>query len=206
MLKRVFDVAASTVALGLSAPLLVSVYLAVRLGSPGPGLFRQTRVGHEGRDFLLYKFRTMTVRPGAESGSFDAGDGRRVTRVGRVLRASKIDELPQFWNVLRGDMSVVGPRPEVRKWVECYPDRWAFVHQVKPGMTDPAAIVYRDEERLLAAEDDPEAAYRDRILPHKLSLYEDYVRRQSFLGDLVILGRTLLAVAIPSRSRPEGPR
>lgn len=187
MLKRAFDLAASVLGLLVLAPVLLVLTLLVRLGSPGPALFRQVRVGRGGRDFVLYKFRTMTVRTDSERGSFDAGDRSRVTRIGRLLRATKLDELPQLWNVLRGDMSLVGPRPEVRRWVEVYPERWAVVHSVRPGITDPAAIAYRHEERLLNAAVDPEALYRDEILPRKLDLYERYVTTQSCRGDLVVL-------------------
>jgi lipopolysaccharide/colanic/teichoic acid biosynthesis glycosyltransferase len=194
MLKRAFDLAASVLGLLVLAPALAALALAVRLDSPGPALFRQVRVGRGGRDFVLYKFRTMTVRPGSERGSFDAGDRSRVTRVGRLLRATKLDELPQLWNVLRGDMALVGPRPEVRRWVETYPERWAVAHSVRPGITDPAAIIYRHEERLLAVADDPDALYRDEILPRKLELYERYIRDRSLAGDLAILLKTGMAL------------
>lgn len=194
MLKRIFDLVVATTALILLSPLLVAAGLAVALSSPGALLFRQPRVGLRGRPFVIYKFRSMTQRPGGPSGSFDAGDASRVTRVGKVLRASKIDELPQLWNVIKGEMSLVGPRPEVQHWVDAYPQRWALVHAVKPGITDPAAIVYRHEEAILLASADPVATYRHEILPHKLDLYEAYARDQSFRGDLAILWRTAMAV------------
>jgi lipopolysaccharide/colanic/teichoic acid biosynthesis glycosyltransferase len=197
MLKRTLDVALAALGLLLLLPALALIALAVRLGSPGPALFRQVRVGRGGRDFVLLKFRTMTVRAGSESGTFDAGDASRVTRVGRLLRATKLDELPQLWNVLRGEMALVGPRPEVRRWVEAAPGRWALVHTVRPGITDPAAIAFRHEERLLAAAADPEATYRAEILPRKLALYERYVRTRSLGGDLGILLRTLAALFAP---------
>jgi len=120
MLKRMFDLVAALLGLLVLSPLLLIIALAVRLSSPGPALFRQTRVGRGGADFTLYKFRTMTVREGSKRGGFDAGDTSRVTRIGGFLRATKLDELPQLWNVLWGDMALVGPRPEVRKWVEDY--------------------------------------------------------------------------------------
>ena len=122
------------------------------------------------------------------------GNRRRVTGVGRLLRATKLDELPQLWNVLKGDMSLVGPRPEVRQWVAAYPERWARVLTVKPGITDPASIVYRDEESILARSPDPERTYREDILPHKLDLYEEYVRSRNFFGDIGIILKTLFAV------------
>jgi lipopolysaccharide/colanic/teichoic acid biosynthesis glycosyltransferase len=194
MLKRLFDLVLALVGLIVLSPLLAVLAAGVRWSSPGPALFRQVRVGRGGRDFVLYKFRTMTVWDGTESGSFDAGDTSRVTRLGRLLRATKLDELPQLWNVVRGDMSLVGPRPEIRKWVEAYPERWALVHKVRPGITDPATILYRHEEQILATAADPLAEYRDRILPHKLGLYERYARKNSFAGDLGILARTLIAL------------
>jgi lipopolysaccharide/colanic/teichoic acid biosynthesis glycosyltransferase len=110
------------------------------------------------------------------------------------LRASKIDELPQFWNVLKGEMSLVGPRPEVRSWVDEYPEKWAFVHKVKPGITDPASIKYRNEEKILAASGDPEETYREEILPRKLDLYEDYVKTKSLFNDIRLLGKTFIAL------------
>jgi lipopolysaccharide/colanic/teichoic acid biosynthesis glycosyltransferase len=194
MLKRAFDLVVTVIGLVFASVVLGAVALAVRLSSAGPILFRQTRVGFAGKDFTLLKFRTMTIRQGSESGSFDAGDTSRITRVGAVLRKSKLDELPQLWNVVRGDMALVGPRPEVRKWVEVYPDRWAFVHSVKPGITDPAAIIYRDEESILARSNDPEACYREQVLPRKLELYTEYVRTRTFWGDVKILFQTVLAV------------
>lgn len=195
LLKRMFDGLAALLGLVALSPVFAVVALAVKLGSTGPVLFRQARVGWHGEDFTLYKFRTMTVRAGSESGSFDAGNPSRVTRVGRFLRGTKLDELPQLWNVLRGDMALVGPRPEVRKWVDAYPERWAAIHTVRPGITDPAAIVYRHEERLLAATADPETTYREQVLPHKLELYKAYVEGRTFFGDLTILIATVVSVA-----------
>jgi lipopolysaccharide/colanic/teichoic acid biosynthesis glycosyltransferase len=200
MLKRAFDLLIATPGLIVLSPLLLGIMIAVRLGSPGPALFRQTRVGRNGRDFTLYKFRTMAVRAGSESGSFDAGDRSRVTRVGGFLRATKLDELPQLWNVVRGDMSLVGPRPEVRQWVQAFPDRWAVVHSVKPGITDPAAIEFFHEEQILAGAPDPVQAYRETVLPRKLDLYQQYVEGRSFWGDLRIVLKTgLLTLGLRPR-------
>jgi lipopolysaccharide/colanic/teichoic acid biosynthesis glycosyltransferase len=193
-MKRFLDVVGAFVGLVVLSPLLTVAWGAVVLESGFPGLFRQRRLGCNGVEFIMFKFRTMTVRDGTERGSFDVGRTVRVTRIGRFLRKAKLDELPQLWNVLRGDMSLVGPRPEVRKWVDAYPDRWAYVHTVRPGITDPASIVYRNEEELLAASSDPEKTYREIVLPHKLDLYEEYVRTQSFWGDIAILFRTIKAV------------
>jgi lipopolysaccharide/colanic/teichoic acid biosynthesis glycosyltransferase len=193
-MKRILDITGALVGVVLLSPLLAMVWLAVVLESGLPGLFRQRRMGCGGSEFSLYKFRTMTVQRGTERGSFDAGSSARVTRVGKLLRKTKLDELPQLWNVLVGDMSLVGPRPEVRKWVEAYPERWAKVLTVRPGITDPASIEFRNEEELLAAAPEPEAYYRNVILPRKLDLYEGYVASRTFGGDIMILFKTLRAV------------
>ena len=184
----------------LFSPLLLVAGAAVAATSTGGPFFLQTRVGRHGRPFRIVKFRTMTVLAGAERGSFEPGSTARVTRIGRLLRATKLDELPQLWNVLRGEMSLVGPRPEVPRWTEVHLDRWETVLRVRPVITDPASLRFRDEERILAAEPDPEAAYRDRILPRKLELAEQYVRERTFAGDLAILART--AIVIFRRAEP----
>jgi len=157
MAKRCFDIVASALGLLLISPLLLVVAAAIWVTDGLPVLFRQRRVGWRGRTFCLYKFRTMRVAERTELGSFHAGDSSRVTRLGRLLRKTKVDELPQLWNVLRGDMSLVGPRPEVEKWTAVYPRRWEVVHQMRPGITDPASVEFRDEEELLATSPDPDA-------------------------------------------------
>ena len=141
----------------------------------------------------------MTLSQKGSDGSFDVGNKDRVTHIGGLLRKTKLDELPQLWNVLIGDLSFVGPRPEVRKWVDAYPERWAKVLTVKPGITDPASIYYRNEEELLAQAADPVACYRDRILPHKLDLYEEYVRTRTFWGDIALIFKTIMLVLFPKR-------
>ncbi len=193
-MKRLIDIVCSLLGLILLFPLLALVWTAIVLSSGIPGIFRQARVGRRSTTFTLLKFRTMAVNNGSENGSFDAGDVSRVTRIGKLLRASKLDELPQLWNVLAGDMSIVGPRPEVREWVTFYPERWAKVHAVRPGITDPASIEFRNEEAVLAASENPQAYYRDVILPQKLDLYERYVETHTFFGDLKILAKTLAVV------------
>jgi len=193
-MKRLLDSTSALFGLVLLGPVLMAVWIAIVLETGLPGLFRQQRVGRGGREFQLFKFRTMAVKHGTEHGSFDAGSAARVTRIGKLLRKTKLDELPQLWNVLTGDMALVGPRPEVRQWVEAYPDRWFKVLTVRPGITDPASIVYRDEEEILARSSDPERTYRDEILPHKLSLYEEYVRSRCFWGDIGIIFKTLKVV------------
>lgn len=184
------------------APVTLTVALCVWLESGGPVLFRQRRVGWQGRDFTLFKFRSMSVRKDAEQGLFEAGSTARVTRVGRWLRKTKLDELPQLWNVVCGDMTLVGPRPEVRPWVEAYPARWAQIHTVRPGITDPASIEFRDEEQILAAAANPDETYRNVILPRKLELYEQYLARRSFAYDLAVIGKTIRVVLLGGGNAP----
>lgn len=193
-MSRALDLVVAGLGLCLLSPLLAILAVAIVIGSGRPVLFRQTRVGLGGRDFVMWKFRTMRVLKGAEAGRFDAGGSSRVTAIGGWLRRTKLDELPQLWNVLRGDMALVGPRPEVRRWVEAYPRRWERIHRVRPGITDPASIEFRHEESMLAEAADPEARYREEILPRKLDLYEAYVRSRSLGGDVQILLRTLWIV------------
>jgi lipopolysaccharide/colanic/teichoic acid biosynthesis glycosyltransferase len=193
-MKRVVDFAISAFMLIMLFPFFMLAALMIRFTSPGPAFFRQRRVGRNGRNFYLLKFRTMSVLQDAEKGRFEPGSSARVTRIGRVLRKTKLDELPQLWNVLKGDMALVGPRPEVQKWTEVYPERWALVHTVRPGITDPAAIVFRNEEEILADSPDPEYTYQFKILPKKLEMYEVYVKNRSFAGDLKLIFRTLIAI------------
>jgi len=195
MAKRLFDVGASLLLLAALWPLLLVIWLLVVAGSGLPGLFRQQRVGRHGRMFELLKFRSMVVQPLPGSALVTAGGDPRITPVGRRLRASKLDELPQLINVLRGDMSLVGPRPEVPRYVALYtPEQRARILSVRPGITDEAAILFRNEEQLLATASDPEAFYVEAILPRKLACYEAYAREHSLAGDLSILWRTLRAI------------
>ena len=194
MIKRLFDIVVSLCVLVVLWPLFAVIAIAIWLDDGLPVLFRQRRVGRYGDRFTLYKFRSMTVHPSAEDGQFDAGNVSRVTHIGRILRKTKLDEFPQFFNVLMGHMSLVGPRPEIEQWTAVYPERWQTVLSVRPGITDNASIIYRDEETLLSQSDNPNQTYRDEILPHKLSLYEDYVQRQSFLMDMRILVGTVFVI------------
>lgn len=193
-MKRLLDILTSGVALVLVAPAAVVIAALVKIDSPGPAFFRQVRIGRRGRPFRLLKFRSMQVAEGSENGSFDAGSSLRVTRFGRILRKSKLDEIPQLLNILKGDMSLVGPRPEVRKWTEVYPERWQTVLQVRPGLTDRASIEFIDEERLLAESEDPEETYRSTVLPRKLDAAEEYVRSRTMAGDLRVIAATALAM------------
>jgi lipopolysaccharide/colanic/teichoic acid biosynthesis glycosyltransferase len=193
--KRALDLAASGLGLLVVSPILLVAAIAVRLDSAGPILFRQTRVGRNFRPFSIYKFRTMTVDAPERGGQITAGADPRITASGRWLRKSKIDELPQLFNVFLGDMSLVGPRPEVPQYVEMFRDQYAAVLAVRPGLTDPASVKYRDEAEILAASSDPEQEYVQRILPDKIALSRDYIERATLASDVAILFRTLLRIA-----------
>jgi lipopolysaccharide/colanic/teichoic acid biosynthesis glycosyltransferase len=189
-MKRLFDVLFSIFMLTILFIPLLFIALLVWIDSGYPFFFFQERVGQYGKPFRIIKFRTMQVIPGVDKGTFDAGDTSRVTKAGKFLRKYKFDELPQIINVLKGEMSFVGPRPEVKKWTEKYPCRWAKVLQVKPGITDNASLMFRNEEELLAGSDNPEKLYEEKILPQKLDLYENYVADKKFWSDVRILLKT----------------
>lgn len=192
MLKRGFDILAALLALVVLAPLLLILALLVALGSPGGAFFRQVRVGKGGREFRLLKFRTM--RPGSESQGQITVGGRdpRITRIGYLLRKTKLDELPQLLNIVRGDMSIVGPRPEVPRYVAMYSPEQRHVLSVRPGLTSLASIAYIDENEVLGRASDPERAYVQEVMPAKLALDLRYVREQGLGMDLRIIMRTAL--------------
>ena len=195
MLKRAFDVLFAAAVLLLLSPLLLGVAAWIRLDSRGPVLFRQLRVGRDGREFRILKFRTMHVDAPARGPQITVGRDPRITRAGHFLRKYKIDEFPQFINVLVGDMSVVGPRPEVPRYVAMYPPATRdLVLSVRPGITDLASLAYRDESEVLARSNDPERAYVQEILPAKLQYACQYVRERSLWLDLRIISRTAAAV------------
>lgn len=192
MAKRLFDILAAAAGLLLLSPLLLLAALWVKLDSPGPVLFRQTRVGRYGVPFSIHKFRTMRVAPGA---AITVGEDPRITRSGRVLRQTKLDELPQLWDVLRGAMSLVGPRPELPRYVALYPTELREqVLAVRPGITDPASLAFSHEAELLAAASDPEREYREVVLPAKLRLSADYAARATLATDLQLILATLARV------------
>ncbi|WP_134739901.1 sugar transferase [Nocardioides sp. 503] len=193
-MKRAIDVVVAAVGLLLSAPLLALSCAAVRLDSRGPVVFRQERIGRHGVPFEILKLRTMSH---ATSGaSVTAGGDARITRVGRWLRSTKLDELPQFVNVLRGEMSLVGPRPELAKYVALWPaEARQEILALRPGITDPGSIAFRREAELLASAADAESYYVQVILPQKVELYLQYARTRTLVGDLKVLGDTISAVA-----------
>jgi len=194
MAKRMFDLLVAGVALLLLSPLLLLLGLLVRLDSPGPVLFRQQRVGRHGVPFRIHKFRTMVH--GAAGLSLTVGADPRITRVGAFLRRTRLDELPQLIDVLQGRMSLVGPRPELPRYVAQYPaDLRERVLAVRPGITDPSSLAFIDEAELLARAADPEREYVQVILPAKLKCAADYAERASLASDLGVLWATLRRLA-----------
>jgi lipopolysaccharide/colanic/teichoic acid biosynthesis glycosyltransferase len=190
-MKRLFDVAVSTVGLVITSPIVLVAAVAVKLDSPGPVFYRANRVGRGGAPFHILKLRSMQVQ--AAGPAVTAGDDPRITRVGRVLRRTKLDELPQLLNVLRGEMSLVGPRPEDPRYVAHYTPEQREVLAVRPGITGPTVLAFFDEEDMLRG-GDAESIYLTQVMPRKLAVDLQYVNHASFGGDLRILGQTALAV------------
>lgn len=195
MLKRLFDLVASCIGLLVLSPLLVTIAALIKLDSPGPVFFRQTRVGRWGQGFRIYKFRTMRPPGTGASPELTVRDDPRITRIGMTLRHYKLDELPQLINVVVGDMSLVGPRPEVPRYVAAWDDETRkIVLSVRPGMTDLASIKYRNESASLEASQDPERKYLEEIAPAKNRLAVQYVQSRHFWLDVRILWKTLVAI------------
>lgn len=194
-MPRWLEILLAALGLIVAFPLLAPASLAIMLTSPGPIIFRQQRVGRNGRLFVLYKLRTMRV---AQDGpQVTASGDQRVTTIGRVLRRTKVDELPELWNVVRGDMSLVGPRPEVPRYVDLNDDRWGLVLQSRPGITDPVTLVLRNEEALLAdVEGDREHFYVNTLQPLKLQGYVHYLHNRSWWSDIKVLSKTLFVLVI----------
>lgn len=193
MLVRTRDISIGMMLLLLSSPFIIAIAVCIVLDSGFPVFFRQRRIGRNGIPFTLLKFRTMRPEPAKEQG-FHPGDDFRVTRFGRVLRRLKLDELPQLINVIRGDMGLVGPRPEVSEWVEKCPSLFNSTLKSRPGITDPAAIVFRSEGILLASFENPQSAYETLVLPAKLDLSARYLLQRTGMQDLIVLWATLAAV------------
>ncbi len=192
--KRVTDFTCSGLGLLLLSPLLLAIALAVWLGDRGPVLYRQERVGRGSRPFTMLKFRSMVTGADRKGRLVTVGGDERVTPVGRWLRRLKLDELPQLLNVLRGEMSLVGPRPEVQRYVDLYTAEQRLVLELVPGITDPASIKYRDEETVLAGYDDPDRAYVEVIMPDKIAINLSYAARATVLSDLAVILKTLLRI------------
>jgi lipopolysaccharide/colanic/teichoic acid biosynthesis glycosyltransferase len=191
--KRIFDVVASSIGLVLLLPLFIVIGVLIKLDSTGPVFYRQERVGRGGRTFRIHKFRSMRNDPAGLQ--ITTASDARITRIGAFLRRSRLDELPQLIDVIRGDMSLVGPRPEVPRYMRLYPEAdQAKILSVRPGMTDWTSIRFRNEAELLEGAPDPELAYVERVMPLKAKMYRDYVDHRSFHGDLAILVATFLAI------------
>ena len=196
-MKRILDIVGSALGLLLLLPVLVVVAVAIKLDSPGPIFFRQERVGLRGGSFRIFKFRSMVVGAARAGTAITVRGDSRITRVGKFLRSSKVDELPQLINVLAGDMSIVGPRPEVPEFMKFYtPDQRAIILSMRPGITDYAAILFRDESSLLDRERDPIDVYRHEIMPVKFAYYERYSREIGVLNDLRIILATMLLLIV----------
>jgi lipopolysaccharide/colanic/teichoic acid biosynthesis glycosyltransferase len=197
MAKRLFDWLASTGGLLVLAPFLVLLAVWIKLDSSGPVFFRQERVGLGGKLFRIHKFRTMVTDAERRGLQITVGADARVTRAGQWLRKYKLDELPQLLDVWLGHMSLVGPRPEVPRYVACYPaDVRDVVLSVRPGITDRASIEFKDENEILGRANDPHLAYVNEVLPIKLGYYLEYVKTRSLLGDIELIFKTIRAIVI----------
>lgn len=194
--KRAFDLVSAICGILILSPVFGLAALAVKLSGPGNVFFSHKRIGLNFKPLFIHKFRTMVVGADRNGVAITAGGDTRITPVGRLLRKTKIDELPQLFNVLLGDMSLVGPRPEVAQFVEIFKEDYKTILSVRPGITDYAAIEYRNEESILASYSDPQDAYIRKILPAKIVLYKKYILKQSFTTDLGILMRTVRRIVI----------
>ena len=192
VMKRAFDIMVSLTGLVVVLPLLPVVAVAIKWDSPGPIFFKQRRMGRGFRPFFIYKFRTMVENAPALGISITAGRDPRITRVGQFLRQTKLDELPQLINVLKGDMSLVGPRPEVPRYVELFREDYKEILQIRPGITDLASLQYRDEAAILGQSENPEEEYVRRVLPEKIRLAKDYMNQSSLCFDIMLIFKTLV--------------
>jgi len=197
-MKRCFDIICSASGLLVLLPLFVLIAVLIKIDSVGPVFFRQERIGKNFKAFKIYKFRTMIHDFAGNGLQITANGDKRITKIGSILRKTKVDELPQLVNVLKGDMSLVGPRPEVRKYVEFYKDDYAIILRVRPGITDISSMTYRDEESILQGHEDPEQYYLLVLLPKKMRLAKEYIQHQSFFFDLRLIFQTCYKIVSPS--------
>jgi lipopolysaccharide/colanic/teichoic acid biosynthesis glycosyltransferase len=193
-MKRTFDILVAAIGLILFAPLFLVIAILVKFDSNGPIFFRQQRIGRNFRAFEIYKFRTMVQEASQLGKAITYGDDSRITRAGRLLRKAKLDELPQLINVLKGEMSFVGPRPEVPQYVELFRRDYTEILTVRPGITDLASLKYRDEAALLGKAENPEEEYVSRVLPDKIRLAKDYLKHSSFCFDVAVIVKTLFRI------------
>jgi lipopolysaccharide/colanic/teichoic acid biosynthesis glycosyltransferase len=195
MMKRLMDIVLALTGLVILSPVFAATALFIKRDSEGPVFFRQERMGKGFRPFMIYKFRTMTTGAETRGARITVGGDTRITRIGHLLRKCKIDELPQLYNVLKGDMSLVGPRPEVREYVELFKREYAKLLRIRPGITDPASLRYSEEETVLSSADNWQADYTDRILPEKIRLSLGYVEKHDIFTDVGLIFRTLFKIA-----------
>jgi lipopolysaccharide/colanic/teichoic acid biosynthesis glycosyltransferase len=207
-MKRTFDIIAAAIGLLLFAPLFLVIALVIKLDSVGPVFFRQTRIGRSFQPFEIFKFRTMVQEAPLLGKPITCGNDSRITRAGQFLRKAKLDELPQLMNVLKGDMSFVGPRPEMPQYVELFRRDYVDILTVRPGITDPASLKYRDEAALLGKAENPEEEYVRRVLPDKIQLAKDYLQHSSLCFDVAVILKTLFRIVrisnISHRTRHSG--
>ena len=192
IIKRIFDLICSTLGLIVLSLVLIGIAIKIKAGSDGPVFFKQIRVGEKGREFEILKFRTMVVDAEKLGKQITVGNDNRITKIGAFLRKYKLDELPQLINVFKGDMSLVGPRPEVPRYVKLYNQEQKKVLEVKPGITDLASIRYRDENDLLGGVENPEEFYINTIMPDKLALNLEYISKNNIVFDIYIILKTII--------------
>ena len=193
-IKRLLDIVISGLLILLFIPCMLLVAILIKITSVGPVFFLQKRAGYNKKYFNILKFRSMAEKKDDDKSEFDAGSSLRVTSIGKILRKTKLDELPQLFNVFKGDMSLVGPRPEVQTYVDLYPKDWECILSVRPGITDTASIEFRNEEEMLAKAKDAETEYRQVILPIKIKYYKEYVKNSSLFFDFKIILKTIKVV------------
>lgn len=191
-IKRIFDVICSSLGLIVLSPMLIIVTILIKKGSDGPVFFKQIRVGENEKEFLILKFRTMVVDAEKLGKQITIGNDSRITKIGILLRKYKLDELPQLINVFKGEMSLVGPRPEVPRYVKLYTEEQRKVLKIKPGITDLASLRYKDENELLGDKQDPEAFYISTVMPDKLSLNLEYMKKNNVIFDIYIIIKTIV--------------
>lgn len=192
IVKRIFDITASGLGIIVLSPILIVIALIIKKESDGPVFFKQIRVGEKGKNFEILKYRTMVVDAEKLGRQITVGNDNRITKIGGFLRKYKLDELPQLINVFKGDMSLVGPRPEVPRYVEMYNEEQRKVLDVKPGITDLASIRYRDENELLGTAEDPDDMYINTIMPDKLALNLEYINKSNVFFDIYIILKTIV--------------
>ncbi len=194
-MKRLFDIVASIIGLILFSPVMIIIAIIIKVTSPGSVLFKQIRITKDEKEFEIYKFRSMASNSEREKNSIQIkGSSNEITSIGKFMRKTKIDELPQFWNILKGDMSFIGPRPELPRRLKFYDERQKGIFKVRSGISSTASIVFSDEEYLMNQVKDPEKFYIEQIMPYKIELNLYYIKNQSFFGDIYLIFATLLKI------------